>query len=84
VDGHQPWRKHDQARSHGDSLLEVEVELNLAESSRTGRSSGSPGAEWSFDPMDVQRAEGGHRSLLGAIGAMEGDDHQDDDRAAGS
>jgi hypothetical protein len=63
---------------------EVEAELNLAESSRPEEIIGLPGTEWPFDPMDVQRAKVGLRSLLGAIEAMEGDDHQVDDRAAGS
>ena len=54
--------------------LEVEVELNLAESSRPEEIIGMPSSEWPFDPMDVQREEVGLRSLLGAVKALEGDD----------
>ena len=65
----------------GDSLreleIEVEAELNLAESSRPEEVIGSPSAEWLFDPMDVQREEAGLRSLLGALEAMEGDSRHD-------
>jgi hypothetical protein len=57
--------------------LEVEAELNLAESSRPEEIIGLPSTEWPFDPMDAQREEIGLRSLLGAVEAMEGDDHED-------
>jgi hypothetical protein len=66
----------------GDALreleVEVEAELNLAEASRPEEIIGVPSSEWPFDPMDVQREEVGLRSLLGAVEAMEGDDHRDD------
>jgi hypothetical protein len=65
----------------GDALreleVEVEAELNLAESSRPEEIIGVPSSEWLFDPMDAQREEVGLRSLLGAVEAMEGDDHRD-------
>jgi hypothetical protein len=62
--------------------IEVEADLNLAESSRPEELIGLPSAEWLFDPMDVQREEVGLRSLLGAIEEMEGDSR--DDRTSGS
>jgi hypothetical protein len=63
---------------------EVEAELNLAESSRPEEIIDVPSTEWLFDPMDVQREEVDLRGLLGAIEAMEGDDHGDDERVARS
>jgi hypothetical protein len=66
-----------------DFLGELELELNLAESSRPEEIIGLPATEWPFDPMDVQREEIGLRNLLGGVEAMEGDDHRANDRAAG-
>jgi hypothetical protein len=62
--------------------IEVEAELNLAESSRPEEVIGLPSSEWLFDPTDVQREEAGLRSLLGAIEEMEGDSQHD--RTSGS
>jgi hypothetical protein len=62
---------------------EVEAELSLVESSRPEEITG-PTTEWQFDPVDVEREEIALRSLLGAIEAVKGDDHQDADRTADS
>ena len=63
--------------------VEVEEELDLAESTRPEEITG-PSAEWLFDPVDAQREEIGLRSLLGAIEAVEGVDHRDGNRTTGS
>jgi hypothetical protein len=49
---------------------EVELELDLARSSRPEEIIELPSTEWPFDPMDVQREEIGLRSLLGAVESM--------------
>ena len=68
----------------GDLEIEIEAELNMAESSRPEEVIGSPISEWLFDPMDVEREEVGLRNLLDAVEAIKGDDSRNDDRSAGS
>jgi hypothetical protein len=63
--------------------VEVEEELDLAESARAEEIT-EPSSEWLFDPVDAQREEIGLRSLLGAIEAVEGEDHRDGNRTTGS
>jgi SAM-dependent methyltransferase len=50
---------------------EVEVEMDMAESSRPQDVAGRPPSQWPFDPMDVERDEIGLRNLLGAAEALE-------------
>jgi hypothetical protein len=50
---------------------EVRTELTLAERSGPGEETDRPVEEWLFDPADVERAEIGLRSLLGAVEAVE-------------
>jgi hypothetical protein len=47
--------------------VEVESELNLAESSRPEEATGLPVSEWLADPADTERYEIGLHSLLGAV-----------------
>ena len=56
--------------------VEVEVELTMAESSRSEETIGGP-ADWLFDPAEAERDEVGLRSLLGAVKAVEGDSRPD-------
>ena len=63
--------------------LEVEAELDLAESSGPEEAVGEASAEWLYESIDVQREEIGLRSLLGAVEAIEGADLRNDDRTAG-
>ena len=62
----------------------VEAELAMVESSHPAEAADLPVTEWLFDPADAQRDEVGLRSLLGAVGALEGDfplGHATDGRA---
>jgi hypothetical protein len=63
--------------------VEVEEELDLAEAARPEEITG-PSSEWLFDPVDAEREEIGLRSLLGAIEAVEGDEHRNDNPTTGS
>ncbi|MEH0985306.1 hypothetical protein [Micromonospora sp. CPCC 205556] len=55
--------------------LETEAEAKLAMAAASHREEAIklPVTEWLFDPADAQRDEVGLRSLLGAVGALEGD-----------
>jgi hypothetical protein len=63
--------------------IEVKAELDLAESSRLEEIIGEASAEWLYESIDVQREEIGHRSLLGAVKAVEGDNPRNDERTTG-
>ena len=58
--------------------VEIEAELRAAESGESGEALGTSSAECLFDPTDVQRAEVGLRSLLGAVAAVEPDSSRPD------
>jgi len=54
---------------------EVETELALVESSVPADDVVPPVSEWLFDPTEIQQEEASLRSLLGAVEALEGDQH---------
>jgi hypothetical protein len=49
---------------------EVELEIELVESSRPADASSEPVSQRQFDPSDAAREEVGLRSLLGAVDAV--------------
>ena len=51
--------------------VEVEAELDIAESSHPGDAVRTPVTEWQFDPADAERYEINLRGLLGAVEAVE-------------
>jgi hypothetical protein len=55
-----------------DLELAVEAEIDLVESSQPRDVSAEPPSLWQFDPIDIERQRAGLRSLLGAVGALEG------------
>jgi hypothetical protein len=56
--------------------VEVEAELDLAESSVSEEAAAVPPSEWQFDPADAEREAVELRSLLGAVEALETDPGQ--------
>jgi hypothetical protein len=55
-----------------DLELEVEAEIDLVDSSQPTDALAEPPSAWQFDPTDIEREEVGLRSLLGAVGALDG------------
>ncbi|WP_410674102.1 hypothetical protein [Amycolatopsis sp. cmx-4-68] len=51
--------------------IEVEAELDIAESSHPEDAARTPVTEWLFDPTDAGRYEVNLRGLLGAVEAVE-------------
>ena len=51
--------------------IEVEAELDIAESSHPKDAARTPVTEWQFDPTDAERYEVNLRGLLGAVEAVE-------------
>ncbi|NBH02269.1 hypothetical protein [Amycolatopsis sp. SID8362] len=51
--------------------IEVEAELDIAESSHFEDAARTPVSEWQFDPTDAERYEVNLRGLLGAVEAVE-------------
>ncbi|MEV6878697.1 hypothetical protein [Amycolatopsis sp. NPDC051128] len=51
--------------------IEVEAELDIAESSHPEDAARTPVTEWQFDPTDAERYEVNLRGLLGAVEAVE-------------